>query len=290
MNFWDRTWALTRMTFDVIRKDREMLLFPLIAGVLSAAFSAAMLFPTILSHLLEGAGASAMVWGPLQYAAMFGTYFGLAFIATFANVCVVYTTKVRLEGGDATFGDSVGFAFSRIGRIAGWSLVSASVGMFLRALENAAQNAKGIGGILLSILRAVLATAWTVVTLFVVPAMVYRDLGPIDAISSSMQTLKATWGESIVRHYGMGLASFVFYLLGVLGVIGVVMGLGAGLPPVVGIAALVVLGLYLLGVALVFGVANSVYNTALYHYAATGQVPAGYEPSFVQGAFRPANA
>lgn len=288
MNFWDRTWALTRMTFDVIKKDNEMLLFPLLAAICSVLFSVAMLFPTVITHLLNDGGS--FVWGPLQLAATFATYFGLAFITTFFNTCVVYTTRVRLSGGDATFGQSVSFAFSRIGRIISWSALAASVGLLLSMLENAARNAKGVGSILLSILRGLLATAWNVVTLFVVPAMVYQDLGPIDAIKSSMDTLRNTWGESLARHYGMGLASFLFTLPGILGGVLIVVAMGSGLPVGVGIALLAVVGLYILGVALVFNVANAVFNTALYHYATSRQVPAGFSPEVLQGAFTQSHA
>ena len=42
----------------------------------------------------------------------------------------------------------------------------------------------------------------------------------------------------------------------------------------------------ILGVVLVFNVANSVFNTALYHYAASRQVPQGFSPEVLQGAFR----
>lgn len=283
MNFWDRTWALTRMTFDVIKKDNEMLLFPLLAAISSTLFSVAMLFPTVITHLLNDGGS--LVWGPLQIGATFATYFGLAFIATFFNTCVVYTTRVRLSGGDATFGESLSFALSRVGRIAAWSLLAASVGLLLNMLENAARNARGIGGLLLAILRGVLATAWNVVTLFVVPAMVYQDLGPVDAITSSMETLKGTWGESLARHYGMGLASFLFTLPGILGIAVVTFAMTSGLPATLGVILLGLIGVYVLGVVLVFNVANAVFNTALYHYASSRQVPAGFSPEVLQGAF-----
>lgn len=284
MDFWERTWALTRMTFDVIKKDQEMLLFPLLAAISSIVFSVAMLFPTVIVHLLNDG--DSLVFGPLQAAATFATYFGLAFITTFFNTCVVYTTRVRLSGGDATFGQSLSFAFSRLGNIAAWSLLSASVGLLLSMLENAARNAKGFGSILLSILRGLLATAWNVVTLFVVPAMVYQDLGPIDAIKASMNTLQSTWGESLARHYGMGLAQFLFVLPGVVGIFITVLLLSSGVPPALGVLLFALIGLYILGVVLVFNVANSVFNTALYHYAASRQVPQGFSPEVLQGAFR----
>ena len=77
----------------------------------------------------------------LQLFILFLTYLGLAFIATFFNVCVVYTTKKRFEGGNATFGESVEFAFSKIHLIFAWSLVAATVGLLLRILDNIADNA-----------------------------------------------------------------------------------------------------------------------------------------------------
>lgn len=275
------------MTFDVIKKDPEMLLFPIIATVLSAVFSVAMLFPTIIAQLIESDGSGQVAWGPLQYVATFATYFGLAFIATFANVCVVYTTKIRLEGGDATFGQSINFAFSRFGRIFSWSLVSATVGLILSAIEHAAQNTKGAGRIVVMILRGLLATAWTVISLFVVPVMVYRDLGPFDALKESMETLKRTWGESLVRYYGMGIASFVFYLPGIAVYVGITFGMTAGLPPALGFVLYAVTTIYMVGVALVFSVAGSVYNTALYHFASNGTVPNGFSPETIRGAFAP---
>src|SRR5262249_54740102 len=132
-----------------------------------------------------------------------------SFIATFFNVCVVHTTRVRLSGGDATFLDSIKFAFSRAHLILAWSLVAASVGILLRVLDGLAERAGLIGKILLSVLRAMLALAWSVTTVFVAPAMVYKDLGPFDAIRDSIDPLKRTWGESLIRHYGLGLASFL---------------------------------------------------------------------------------
>src|SRR5438128_1438778 len=120
MNVWERSWSITRMSFGVIRKDSEMLWFPILAGIFSILFSVALIVPTFVLDVADQAGASGVVVGPLQYAALFVTYFGLAFIATFFNVCTVYTTRVRLSGGDATFGDSIKFALSKVHLIAGW--------------------------------------------------------------------------------------------------------------------------------------------------------------------------
>lgn len=280
---FERSWHLTKLSFSVIKQDKEMLLFPLLGGVFSIAYAGALLFPTVILDLMNSQGES-ITLGALQYVALFVTYLGLSFIATFFNVCVVYTTKTRFEGGDATFGDSFKFAISRIPQIFVWALVAATVGVLLRALDNAAERAGGIGRIILGIVVSLLGLMWSIVTLFVVPAMVYENVGPIDALKSSVETIKRTWGESLVRHYGLGLMQFLFGLLG----IAIAVGLFAatkflGMTGVIIAVAFCVI--YFVGLGLVFSVANGVFNTALYTYAKTGMVPTAWDEGTLQSAF-----
>ncbi len=115
--------------------------------------------------------------------------------------------------------------------------------------------------------------------------MVYEGVGPREAIKRSTQTLTRTWGESLIRHYGLGLIQFLFLMLGV--------GLGAllfavlgKLGPTGGIITLGVTFTYMLGVILVFNVAKNVFNTALYVYAKDGTGPRGFDQNVLRSAFR----
>lgn len=285
MGVFGRSWKLTRMSFGVIRQDKEMLFFPVIAGVLSTAFAFLLLFPTIIVGLLhDQGGEGSTAFGALEYALVFTVYLGLAFITTFFNVCVVFTAKTRFEGGDATFLDSIRFAFGRTHLILAWSLVSATVGVLLYMLDNVAERAGFIGKLLLGAVRGILGAMWSIVTLFVIPAMVYHDLGPFEAIRRSVQTLKSTWGESLVRHYGLGLIQFLFLLLGF--GLAVVLFMALGSLGTVGIViALGVTVAYFLGVILVFTVANNIFNTALYAYA-NGHPPSAFDAETLKNAFQ----
>ncbi|MFC1752585.1 DUF6159 family protein [Thermoproteota archaeon] len=282
MNVFSRSWMITKLSFGVIKKDKEMLLFPLLAGIFSILFIIAILVPTVVITLLEGG--SPDVFGVLEYVLLFVTYLILAFTATFFNVCVVYTAKKRFEGGDATFGESISFAFSRIHLIFTWSLVAATVGLLLKMIDNLAEKAGQSGKIVLKILNALLGMMWSIITIFVVPAMVYHNLGPIDAIKKSLHTLRHTWGESLIRYYGLGMVQLLFIILGVIIAVPLIFVLAAigpmGIVVGVGIAVL-----YFLIVILVFSVANTVFNTALYVYADTGRIPEGFNPEVMKGAF-----
>lgn len=285
MGVWDRSWMLMSASFGVIRKDKEMLWFPVLSGLFSLLFTAALIVPTFIATLSSATLEELPAFSPLQIAVLFFNYFGLSFIATFFNVCVVYTTRVRLSGGDATFLDSVKFALSRVHLIAAWSVVSASVGLLLHALDSLAERLGLLGKILISLLRWVIASAWAITTIFVVPAMVYRDLGPIDAIRDSIATLERHWGESLVRHFGLGIAAFVCMIPPVLLVVAGVASVGSAPAAAVALIAIgVVVGI---GVITVFNVANTVFNTALYHWAVKGVAAEGFHPDWLSGALRP---
>jgi hypothetical protein len=285
MNAFSRSWLITKLTFGVINKDRELLWFAFLSFIFSTIFIVSMIFPTVIPTLVENdfSRDSLQIY---HYAIVFLTYFGLAFIATFFNVCVVYTTKIRFEGGNATFGESIQFAFSRIGVIAKWSLVSATVGLLLRILHNLASRLGKIGEIVANILIGLLGMAWSILTIFVVPVLVYENVGPIDAIKKSAEAIKKTWGESLIRTIGLGLVQFFVFVMIILacgalafmltsayGVVGLLVGVGIG-------------GVLLLLAGLIFTVANTIFNTALYVYANSNTIASGFSQEVVAGAFR----
>jgi hypothetical protein len=288
MNAFSRSWMITKLSFAVINKDRELLAFALLSFIFSTAFAIAMIFPSVLPTLVDG-NFSRESLEVYQYVIVFLTYFGLAFIATFFNVCVVYTTKVRFEGGDATFGESFKFALSRIGVIIQWSLLSATVGLLLRLLHNLASRLGKIGEIVAHIVIGLIGMAWSIVTIFVVPVLVYENVGPVDAIKKSATVIKKTWGESLIRAIGLGLVQFLvfFLIIVVTGLIGYVVTNQFG---AWGLAVTIAVGACLLLLAgLIFSVATTIFNTALYVYANNNQIAAGFNDDVVKGAFRPKN-
>jgi hypothetical protein len=221
--------------------------------------------------------------GIYLWVAIFGVYLGLAFISVFFNVAAVYTIKTRFNGGNATFWDSIKFAFSKIHLIIAWSVISAIIGLILRILEELAERMGGIGEIIIKIIVGILGLAWSLITAFVIPVMVYKNVGPIKAIKESTNTFKKTWGESLVRYYGLGLTQFIMILIGVvLTIVFVVLTAGV---PVVPYIFLLISVIYLVGVVTFFSIANSVFNTALYVYATIGKAPKGYRDDILKQAF-----
>jgi hypothetical protein len=285
MNAFSRSWMITKLTFGVINKDRELLWFALLSFVFSTLFAVAMIFPSVVPTLVENDFSQESLQ-MFQYVIIFLTYFGLAFIATFFNVCVVYTTKVRFEGGNATFGESLTFALSKLRLIFQWSLLSATVGLVLRILHQLASSLGKIGQIVANILIGLLGMAWSIMTIFVVPVLVYEGLGPIDALKKSTEVIKRTWGESLIKAIGLGLVQLLVFVV-IIVVSGALTYALASAFDLTGILiGIAICGLSLLLTGLIFTVANTIFNTALYVYANNSIIASGFNEDVMKGAFR----
>jgi len=279
-----RSWEIMKLSLSVLRSDKELLLYPILSIVFSIAFVVAMIIPSILAVVGGTLAESTAATTVIDYVIYFLIYLGITFIATFFNVCVVYTVLSRFAGQNPTPGKAFKYAFKMFHYILMWSLVSATVGIILRAIDNFARRLGFVGKIILGIITSILGLAWSILTIFVVPVMVYERVGPIDAIKRSTLALKKTWGESLIRHFAFGGIQFLAILCG----IGVLIA-GIFIAPMIGpvgmftIVGLVIL--YIIIISLLLSVLTVIYNTALYAYSKTGQIPDGFSPESMQSAF-----
>ena len=244
-----------------------------------------MIFPTLVPTLMEE-GVSQDSMQLFEYAIVFVTYFGLALIATFFNVCVVYTTKVRFEGGNATFGESLNFAASRIGVIVQWSLLSATVGLLLRVLHNIASRFGKVGQLISNIVIGLLGMTWSILSIFVIPTLVYEGVGPVEAVKRSAGVIKKTWGESLIKSIGLGIIQFLTLFLVLVSCAGLTYLLIAAFGTPGLFAGIAIGAALLLLTGLIFTVANTIFNTALYVYANQKTIASGFSEDVIRGAFR----
>lgn len=274
MNAFKRSLELLKLSVDVMKKDKELLLFPIIGGIFSLLFILVMLFPTIISGFIIR---------EYFFISIFFIYLGLVFISIFFNVCAVYTIKKRFDGKNATFFESIKFALSKTHLILGWALISAIIGLLLRLLEDTAERMGETGKIIIKIMVSIIGVAWSLVASFVVPGMVYNNTGPIKALKNSATVFKKTWGESLIRYYGLGLIQTILIVIGVITTL--ILAFLTIEIPVIPIIIIVLGIIYIIAVLTFFNIANSVFNTALYVYATTGKAPKGYREDILRNAF-----
>src|SRR3989344_2191918 len=279
---FSRSWEITKKTFHVMKLDKEILFFPILSTVFSIILFLLLVFPFILTALMTGGS----IEDPYAiYLGIFGLYFISAFSATFFNVGIVHIARTRFKGGDATFMDGIRTAGKHLKHIIGWSLLTATVGLLLNILDNQSREKGGIIGIIGRIVASLIGMAWAIVSLFVIPAMVIKGIGPIDALKSSVVAVKKTWGESLIRHFGLGLIQGMITLIGILlflvpGVYALFVGSLVG-----GIILIGIFIVYVMIVSILFSSANTIFNTALFLYAEEGKVPEFFSKEELSHAF-----
>ena len=136
---------------------------------------------------------------PGIYVLGFCMYVALSFVTIYFNAAVIGTAMKRLRGEDAKIADGLALARQHIGKIFVWALITATIGMILRQIQ---ENA----GILGRIVIGLVGIAWSVLTYFVVPVLLYEPVGVGQSIKRSAQIFRERWGEQFIGNATIGLA------------------------------------------------------------------------------------
>jgi hypothetical protein len=261
-----RGFRLAGASLEALRSDKQLMVLPLVSTAAIAVFATAVLVPGWLT--IAGSGGNRGVFYML--AAL--VYFVSTFIATFSNAAVVAAATEKLEGRPGRAVDGLRLAWARVDRLIAWSLMSASVGLVLRAVEQR-------GGIFGAIVGRLVGVAWSVVTFFVVPVLVFEPVGPVQAVKRSASLFRQRWGEQFVGNASISLAVMLM-ALPVLLVCAVLASIAIPLAVAFGVVAF--------GALLGAGAALSgIFNAALYRYATVGTVSGPFDADDLGGAFVP---
>jgi len=247
--------VLTKDSLLVMRHNPKLFLFPIVSGVAGLAFLVVFLGVTfgLMAVTPEG---GALV-------GLFLIYLVLTFVSSFFTAGLVHQTREVLAGNEASLKQGLGAAWEVKGPLFVWSLIAATVGLVINAIENSDSRIARTFGLIFGL-------AWTVMTFFVIPSIVFEKSSATGMFKDSAGTFKQTWGETPISLAGINIVSFLvvlpFALPGVY-----LFSIGVAL----GGAALVLTGIllsFLVGQTL-----QGVVKTTLYLYAKEGKRPAEFD-------------
>jgi len=272
MNTFTRSYKLVKESFSVLKKDKEIILYPIISGVVSIILLGFLIAGVLSTSLFGKAGD--LVMYPLLFIYYLASYFTIIFFNTGLITCA----NIRMNGGDPKFRDGIGNAVKNVGKIFIWALVSATIGIILSSLSRRS-------GLIGRLIIGLIGMAWSLLTFFVIPVMIFENVSVTDSIKKSGAIFKKTWGENVVGQFSIGV---FFMLLALLGIVPLIIGVisltsGSFIPMILffGIAIL-----YWVIIAIVSSSLNGVYLTALYNYASKGVVPAGFSEESIKAAWK----
>jgi hypothetical protein len=267
-----RSWALTQQSLSVLRANPSLIAFPVISSIATLIVSASFFVPLYLVFGEQAVSNEKLPIGAYPFLFLF--YVVSYFVVIFFNAALVHCARETLGGRPASVSDGLTAATSRILPILGWAVISATVGVILRTISERV-------GIIGKLVVGLFGAAWSVLTFFVVPSLVLDKVGPVEAIKRSGSTLKRTWGEALIGGAGIGLA------IGLLALVPIPLIVGAAFTSMAAliIGVIVISILYWIALATVGSSLQGIYTTAVYTYAYSGTVPAGFSEDAIQNAF-----
>ncbi|MFT4945934.1 MAG: hypothetical protein ACI8TL_000162 [Natronomonas sp.] len=256
-------FGMARRSGRVLRAHPKLLLFPLIGGISGLAFLAT------LFGSLYAADSFSQTPGAVVYVALFLAYMVETFVASFFTAALVAATRTVFEGGSPSIRAALATAWERKLPILIWAIIAATVGVVIRMIESQ-------DNFVAQIIAGIFAVAWSVMTYFVVPVIIFRDPSPGEMLKESGRTFKETWGESLGA---MGAIDLVTVLLAITGVAlgAVTFVVTAGLGAVQLLATLLVGGAAVIFALLVGKTLSGVAKTALYVYTTENTAPEHFE-------------
>jgi Family of unknown function (DUF6159) len=279
MGTLSRSWDLLGQSFSVLKSDKELMWLPVISALFCLTATVIIFGSAFLLLAPFGSISHDLARQKLLYQQMtpfvFLFYLATYSIAIYFNVALVSIASDRLAGGHATLNDGLQTAWTRKWRIVQWALLAATVGILLKMLE---RRLNFLG----RIVTGIIGFLWTLASVFVVPLLAAEDGGPIDALYRSAQIFRETWGEEVVGGFSFG---FIFFLLGLVGVLFPLLGARIGKSGMLAGLALAVVYWVLLSV--VSSSVQGIFVAALFRYATTSQIPRAFQRDDLAGAWQP---
>ncbi|MFC7073380.1 DUF6159 family protein [Halovenus rubra] len=247
--------VLTKDSLSLMNNNRSLFVFPAVGGIAGLTFLA--LFFGVTFGLLAVTMDGVMIVG------LFFSYLALTFVTTFFSAGLVHQTREVLGGNDASLKRGMAAAWKVKGHLFVWSLISATIGLLINAIENSESRVARLLG-------TIFGVAWTLMTFFVVPVIVFEKSSTTGLFKRSAETFKQTWGEAPITLVAINIVGAIVAVPFVLpGIYLINTGVG-----IVGI------GLVLSGVLLSFLISQTlqgVVKTTLYLYARDGKRPEEFD-------------
>ena len=279
-----RSYQMMKQSGAVLAKNPQLFVFSilsagayilLIMGLLGALFGFEHHAHATFLDFAHGLNHGQRSVNYISYILLAVFYFTSFFIGNFFNTALVACVLYHFQTGkNPTISMGLNIAMTRIGLIAQWSLIGASVGLIFNALERRA-------GIFGAIVIKIIGMTWAIASYFVVPVLVLDGLTPMKAIQKSGALVKRSWGEGM-----MGATSFgIIYVILTLAFVGIPM-LGLYLFPKQYAAAIVISTFIAIMTAFwVLSVMSKIYGAAVFVYANTGKIPAGFDQEQIVQSF-----
>jgi len=273
------TIDLMKSCIRVLKKDKELILFPILAVFFVILF--VWIIFTFVGLDISALTSNDNQTEEIPIVPLLVLVFGANFIVVFFNSALVSAALDRLRGGDPNVRSGLSHASKHIHHIFIWSIIVTIMALIFAAIRASGRNRGAVGQIMTSIFASLLQAGWAMMTFFVIPIIVSENLSPFAAIKRSSGLFKQTWGNQVTANFGFA----IFQILALLasGALGWFFGLlSANLGMIVGVLCATT------SVSIIYTL-EGIYKAALYEFA-MGEKPLEFEQQDLRTAYRVSTA
>jgi hypothetical protein len=275
-----RGWELTKQSWAVVRRDRSLMVFPVVSGI--CALVLAVLFGGGGYALYDSTDSEPLLVAVLVVGALL-----LVWTSVYFNVALSACAARALEGHDTTAAEGFRAARARFGAITGWAVLALVVGALISVVQ--ALLREGAGQLVGALVGGLANLAWNVATFFVIPVIALEGLGPMEALRRSLHVVRERWGEGVTGSFAIGGLVFLVAFLPGIALFAGGLALTSSVPALG--AALIVLGIAVFVIGAVVQTAlMAIFKVALYRFATEDRVLADYTRPELESAFRAKHA
>ncbi len=271
---------IVKQSWNVLNKDMEIMWFPILSFI--GTLLAVVIMGVLFFFIALGGHPEALRNDHVEFnnIAVYGTlliyYIVVFFISNFFQAALLTIVQGRFDGKDLSFRDGLRNASKNFTKLFYWSLISATVGVILRTIED---KFKFIGRIISSLLGA----AWALLTYFSLPSLVIGNVSVKDSFKESAALIRKTWGETLIVNFGVGLFfGLLTFILCALTIGSIV--LVPTYQMIITSIILLVLAFFMM--IIISSTLSSIFKLALYNYAKNGKVPEGFSEELIAGAIK----
>ncbi len=267
-------WHLAKQVRKSISGNKKLYIYPIISGLVSVIIFALTFLILIMEISLSGYTYYYYIAG------IFVAYILVYFSATLIIIAMMISYRSLKTDNPVSLRKAFSSSEKYAGKALQWAILYSIFLMILRAIES---RIRGVGGL---IIASIGSFAITVATFFVVPVILDYNIGPINAIKLSVNTIKSHFGNTFGGVMYIDLYTLIFTGGGFLLLIISVILFSAGISfIVIVVPAVIAVIMIILGLILNFTYLN-IFKLILFDYINGKGLPDGIDENLINSSIR----
>ncbi|MCL4380966.1 MAG: DUF6159 family protein [Candidatus Marsarchaeota archaeon] len=266
-------WKIGKAVRGIVMKDKSLMMYPILSVVIALALLAAIFLVGIIAAGAVAGHSLMLIVGIILF------YIAVTFSSTYISIALLIAYKKFSSGKKISIAEALSLAKPYWKNALKWAIFYSIIIMILNAIES---RFRGIGRLAVGFIGSLAISA---AVFFVVPVILEKNVGPIDAMKESVKTIYHQFGQTFGGFAFIDLYSAMFVVLGIIIIIASLALFGSSIILNIIFIATGIIGFALVVFGAVFAATlGQVFKLIVYDYANGRPLPKGISTQMISNA------